>query len=225
MLPGSVPLHVRDTHRLIPSQHAVAVLGRIADDDAHLADLFDLDGATNDRLLCECDLLPGIGRDELVAGIPSANVINAAFCHAAPKGGRFNGPDRGAWYAGFELETSQAEVAYHKRRDYLEVGWEREDAVTYDDYLANFDADFHDIREDAVFAACLNPDSYLASQALAMEMLEAGSLGIVYPSPRRAGLCLACFRPALVGNVRQSGTWTFFWRGSAVAPRWSAPSA
>lgn len=197
------------------------MLRRIADNEAHLDDLFDLDNATNDRLQGEMDLLPGIGRDELVAGIPYASIINASFCHASPEGGRFNGPDRGAWYAGLELETSQTEVGFHKSRHYLEIGWEREDSVTYDDYLANFDADFHDIRNDATFAACLAPDSYFASQGLTMELMAAGSLGIVYPSVRApGGTCLACFRPALVGNVRQSKTWSFVWRGSGVAPIW-----
>jgi hypothetical protein len=221
-LPGCSSLRVQDTHRLISSKHSGdGVLRRIADDDVHLEDLFDLDNATNDRLLGESDLLPGIGRDELIAEIPYASIVNASFCHASPEGGRFNGPDRGAWYAGFELETSQAEVTYHKRLHYLEIGWEKEDVVTYDDYLANFDADFHDIRGDAVFAACLDPGSYYASQGLAMELMAAGSLGIIYPSVRAPeGTCLACFRPALVGNVRQSKTWSFVWRGSGVAPAW-----
>lgn len=221
-LPGCACLRVQDTHRLIPSKHAGGgVLERIADDDAHLEDLFDLDGATNDRLRGEMDLLPGIGRDELVAAVPYASIINASFCHASPEGGRFNGPDRGAWYAGLALETSRTEVAFHKTRQYLEIGWEKEDVVTYDDYLANFDADFHDIRGDAAFAACLAPDSYFASQGLAMELLAAGSLGIVYPSVRApGGTCFVCFRPALVGNVRQSKTWSFVWQGSAVPPVW-----
>ena len=45
-------------------------------------------------------------------------------------------------------------------------------------------------------------------------MLEAGSLGIVYPSVRRrGGTCLACLRPALVMNVRKAATWRFVWKG------------
>ena len=53
-----------DTHRLIPSRHlygGVSVLAEIADDDAHLAALLDLDNATNDRLMAEHELMPGIG--------------------------------------------------------------------------------------------------------------------------------------------------------------------
>ena len=218
MLPRTSLVRRNDTHRLIPSKYGEAgesVLARIADDDAHLADIFDLDNATNDRLIAENDLLPGIGIREFVFGVPHYRIVNAAFCHAHPLGSRFNGPDRGAWYAAFELETSQAEVAFHKSVELAEVNW-FEDEITYDDYLADFSADFHDIRADAQFAGCLAPDSYVASQDLAQHLLDAGSLGIVYPSVRRrGGTCVACFRPALVMNVRKGRTYRFVWKGKA----------
>ena len=79
------------------------MLARIADDDAHLADIFDLDHATNDRLLAENERRPGIGVRELLFGVPYYRIVNAAFTHAHPFGSRFNGPERGAWYAAFEL--------------------------------------------------------------------------------------------------------------------------
>ena len=190
-----------------------SVLARIADDDAHLNDIFDLDNATNDRLLAENNLLPGIGIHELVFGVPYYRIVNAAFCHPHPLGSRFNGPDRGAWYAAFEIETAQAEVAFHKWIELVEVNWFEEN-VTYDDYLADFSAEFHDIRDDDRFADCLAPDSYVASQDLAQRLLDAGSLGIVYPSVRRKrGTCLACFRPALVMNVRKGDAYRFIWSG------------
>ena len=97
------------------------MLARIADDDTHLRDIFDLDNATNDRLLAENNLLPGIGIHELVFGIPHYRIVNATFCHPHPLGSRFNGPDRGAWYGCFEPETSQAEVAFHKSVELAEV--------------------------------------------------------------------------------------------------------
>ena len=199
-----------DTHRLVPSRHLPggdSVLVAIADDDAHLQAIFELDLATNDRLLAEHQLLPGIGLDELVAGVPFAVVINAAFCHAHPLGSRFSGPDRGAWYAAFDLETAQREVAFHKSVQLAEIG-RSADSVTYDDYLADFSASFHDLRRRRGFRSCLDPDSYVDSQALAEELLEEGSLGVVYPSVRRSGgTCLACFRPALVSNVRRGRTY------------------
>jgi hypothetical protein len=215
-LPRVTPVRQLDTHRLIPSKYSddgASVLTRIADDDAHLRDIFDLDNATNDRLRAENNLLPGIGIDELVFGIPYFRIINAAFCHAHPLGSRFNGPERGAWYAAFELKTSQAEIAFHKSVELAEVNW-AEESLTYDNYLADFSAEFHDISDDKAFVKCLAPDSYLASQELAEQLLAAGALGVIYPSVRRAGgTCIACFRPALVTHVRKGATYRFTWSG------------
>jgi hypothetical protein len=205
-----------DTHRLIPSRYSKteeSVLTEIADDDAHLQDLFDLDHATNDRLLAENNVLPGIGIHELVFGVPYFRIVNATFCHPHPLGSRWSGPERGAWYAAFELETAQAEIAFHKWIELSEVGWTEEE-VTYDDYLADFSAELHDVRRNKRFADVLVPDSYVASQHLAQTLLDAGSLGIVYPSVRRrGGTCVACFRPALVMNVRKEKTYLFRWDG------------
>ena len=103
-----------------------------------------------------------------------------------------------------------------------------DDSVTYDDYLADFSASFHDLRPSTdagpgqrrgrrarALRAWLDPASYVASQALAEHLLEAGSLGVVYPSVRRpGGTCVACFRPALVNNVRRDKTYRFTWNGT-----------
>lgn len=217
-LPPQTLLRQFDTHRLVPSRHlhqADSVLVGLADDDAHLQAIFVLDLATNDRLAAEHQQLPGIGLEELVFGVPYARVVNAAFCHPHPLGARFSGPDRGAWYAAFELETAQAEVAFHKAVQLTEID-RFEDSVTYDDFLADFTATFHDLRRGRGFRGCLAPDSYLASQTLAERLLEADSLGLIYPSARRdGGTCLACFRPALVANVRRGRTYRFTWTGTA----------
>jgi hypothetical protein len=209
-----------DTHRLVPSRYLPggdSVLAWLADDDRHLDALFELDAATNDRLWAEQQRLPGIGLEELVFGVPHAAVVNAAFTHAHPLGARFSGPDRGAWYAGFDLDTAQTEVAFHKTIQLAEVD-RFDDSVTYDDYQADFSAEFHDLRRGrGAFKACLDPVSYVASQELAEALMAEGSLGVVYPSVRhRGGTCVACFRPALVVNVRKDRTYRFTWRGSAV---------
>lgn len=215
-LPPASLVRRHDTHRLVPSKYsqpAESVLVRIADSDAHLRDLFDLDQATNDRLLAENRLLPGIAAHELVFGVPYHAIVNAAFCHAHPLGSRFNGPDRGAWYAAFEAATARREVAFHKAVELAETDWWQESG-TYDDYLADFSATFHDIRGDRRFSTCLAPDSYRESQRLAERLLRGGSMGVVYPSVRRrGGTCLACFRPPLVMNVRRGDTWRFTWDG------------
>jgi RES domain-containing protein len=216
-LPPSALLRQLDTHRLVPSRHlprADSVLTAIADDDAHLQAIFELDAATNDRALAQKQRLAGIGLEELVSGVPHAHVINAAFCHAHPLGSRFNGPDRGAWYAAFELTTAQQEVAFHKAVQLAEIR-RFEDVVTYDDYLADFSGTFHDLRGRRGFRKFLDPESYVESQRLAGELLATDSLGVVYPSVRAdEGTCLACFRPAVVSNVRRAKTYRFTWSGS-----------
>jgi RES domain len=206
-----------DTHRLILSRHlpqSDSVLVAIADEDAHLQAIFELDAATNDRLLAGQRLLPGIGIEELVFGVPHAAVINAAFCHPNPLGSRFNGPNRGAWYSAFALETSQAEVGFHKSVQLAEIQ-RFEDVVTYDDYMADFSASFHDLRAaGSAMRTYLDPASYVQSQALAETLLDADALGVIYPSVRHTGgTCIACFRPALVTNVRRGKTYRFTWDG------------
>lgn len=167
--PGTSRVRRNDTHRLIHSKYSArgsSVLAGIVDSTAHLADIFDLDNATNDRLRAEKELLSGIGVRELLFGVSYYRVVNAAFTHAHPLGSRFNGPDRGAWYTAFDTRTAQAEVAFHKTVQFAE------------------------------------------------RLLAGGSLGIVYPGVRRAGgTCLACFRPALVMNVRKGTTYRFRWSG------------
>jgi RES domain-containing protein len=204
-----------DTHRLIPSRHSdESVLNRLAEGEKQLQELLELDGATNDRLLGEANLLPGISVHELLFGVPYAHIVNAAFTHAHPAGSRFNGPDRGAWYAAFEPETAEAEVAYHKAQELMEINWQEAETFIFHDYLADFRAELHDIRGDARHSECLDPNSYGNSQRLAKELLTLGSGGIVYPSVRHSGgTCLACFRPALVTNVRQERTVTIVFHG------------
>ena len=196
-----------DTHRLIPSRYIdrdESVLTRLTDDPDDLKALFALEGATNERLLGEAGLLPGITVRELVFGVPYSHVINAAFTHANPLGSRFNGPERGAWYAGFARRTSEVEVSYHRGKELQEIQWEEAESFSYVDFLGDFRGEFHDVRGDKRFANCLDPVSYKASQRLASELLERGSAGIVYPSVRHKGwTCIACFRPALVNNVRK----------------------
>lgn len=215
--PKLTALRQFDTCRLIPSRFAEvedSVLVPLADDDGTLRDLFDLDNATNERLRGEYGGLPGIGVDELVFGVPNFRIINAAYTYPRPEGSRFNDGERGAWYCAFEPETALAEITFHKTVEYQEID-RFDDSVTYQTMLADFTSTFHDLRGARGFAKVLAPDSYIASQQLAAELLEAESMGVVFPSVRRAGgTNLACFRPALVGNVRKGGAYRLTWAGS-----------
>ncbi|MGB3290497.1 MAG: RES family NAD+ phosphorylase [Burkholderiaceae bacterium] len=216
-LPPLAMIRQHDTCRLLPSRFADAedsVLAPLSDNAQHLADLFALDNATNQRLAAERGLAPGIGIDELVFGVPNFRIVNAAYTYARPEGSRFNGGQRGAWYCAFDADTAIAEIVFHKTVEYAEIGYFH-DSVDYQLMLADFSGQFHDLRSASGFKQCLAPDSYVASQALAESLLEQGSLGVVYSSVRRAGgTNLACFRPALVGNVRRDAAYRLSWSGT-----------
>jgi RES domain-containing protein len=228
--PPVLPFSLDGAHRLIPSLYSEAgtLLADIADSEEMLEDMLLLDGATNDRIQGEQQGLIGISTYELLYGIPNAHIVNAAFTHTRDAGSRFNDHTRGAWYAAEELETSLAEVTYHKARRLAEIivpelPGERpdEEVSTFDDWLADFRSHFHALEPAQGFREYLQaepvPPCYAASQLLARQLLEAQSNGIVYPSVRRAGFrCLVCFRPALVYNPRQGRRLEITFRATAA---------
>jgi RES domain-containing protein len=203
-------------HRLIPSRYSESgtVLEEVAGDAAMLADAARLDAATNERIHGEFYGLSGISPFELVYGIPNAAIIRAAFLHPGPFGSRFNDTTRGAWYAAKVVETSMAEVAYHKAKRLAEMvvpglAQERpnEETTTYDDWQADFHGPFHVLEPAEEYVHYLQPEPgpqcYLPSQLLARQLLGDQSNGILYPSVRhKGGTCLVCFRPALVYQPR-----------------------
>lgn len=208
-------IRVKDTCRLVPSRYPTdGVLDAIASAE-DLAHVFELESWTNDRISVELGILSRVPPEEWVVGRPMASVIMAAYCHPRPGGGRFNGPERGAWYAALSLEAAHAEVAYHRWKELAEVGV-TEARVEMRLYLADFHAAFHDVSTGE-HGALHEPASYEASQAFARELLASGSNGILYRSVRyRSARCIACFRPRLVSNVRIGGHFEYRWEGTAA---------
>lgn len=217
MIPPVTTCSFSRTHRLIPTRYSAegTVLADLADTPDEIEALVELDGSTNARLLGDSGLLPGIGVHELLFGVPYAHIVNASFTHAGPHGGRFNSGVRGAWYASLSLETSFREVAWHKIAQLEEVQWPDDEISSYDDYLADFEAEFHDLRGrlpavEPYLRPGPVPACYVQPQQLAADLLQHGSSGIVYPSVRHArGTCVVCFRPALVYHVRRDRQYEF----------------
>jgi hypothetical protein len=223
--PPVSPLDRVTTARLLPARYSDSVLTRIADSEDDLQAIYALDNATNARLQAEANGQPEIAARELVRHGRYARIINAAFTHPHPLGARFSTPYRGAWYAGFELATAKAEVLFHRSVQLTEIGWTQPEALEYDHYSAEFSGLFHDLRlpaagaeAEAARTACLDPASYVASQALAIRLLQQGSPGIVYPSARRpAGTCFACFQPSAVTRVHKHDMHRLTWYPDAPA--------
>jgi hypothetical protein len=214
------------TCRLVPSRYpTVGVFDRVAAPE-DLPELFELEGWTNDRLSNELGLLHIVPRGEWVAG-PMASVVMAAFCHPHAGGARFTDSTRGAWYASRDLDTALAESTHRRTKELQEIGV-LETRVQMRLYHADFDAPFHDLRQDAgaeaheagaeapAYRAVYDPDDYTASQELGMTLCRAGANGLVYRSVRRdGGECVVSFRPKLVANVRPAGHFEYRWRGTA----------
>ena len=194
----------------------------LADDPSERAVLEEIEGLTSSLSPYSWTVPTGIQPGELLTEADGYgwDYVNAAFCHTRPTGNRFNGPERGAWYAAYgdnATDTAKAEVAWHLTRELRATGI-YENVTTYREILAGFMSRFHDLGErtdDAVFSE--EPvEAYPAGQALAREILESGGNGVLYPSARyEGGRCLAAFRPNLVQNVREGVTWVFRWAGSA----------
>ncbi|MEL6100871.1 MAG: RES family NAD+ phosphorylase, partial [Pseudomonadota bacterium] len=194
----------------------------LADDEHDLAILEDIEGLTSARRTVTLPVPGGLDPAELLTAAAGYGwtYINAAFCYTRATGNRFNGPERGAWYASYGDDaalTAQAEVSWHLTRE-LEATGVFENLTAYRELLAGFTTRLHDLT-DRAGEEVLSPHpriAYPIGQTLAQDVLGSGGNGLLYPSTRRdGGRCLVAFRPQLVQNVRQGDTWNFEWKGDA----------
>lgn len=188
------------TYRLIPSWFPPIGLFDTVSTAADLGAVMELAGWTNDRQVRE--RVARLPESEWVYGRANASVVMAAFLHAAPGGGRFNGPDLGAWYASAAVPTAIAEVGHHLRREVLARGVDGM-ARTYRTYSARLEGELVDIRggEPALHA----PDDHAAGQAWGERLRAEGETGVLYDSVRHRGGINACAcRPSRVLAVVQA---------------------
>lgn len=188
------------THRLIPSRFPPIGLFDTVSTAADLEAVMELAGWTNDRLVKE--RVARLPQSEWVYGRSNASIVMAAFLHAAPGGGRFNGPELGAWYASAAVPTAIAEVGHHLRREALARGYEGMSRV-FRSYSSRLDGGYVDIRnaEPSLHA----PDDYAPGQAFGEKLRAEGEDGLLYSSVRHRGGQNACaFRPSKVLDVVQA---------------------
>ena len=103
-----------------------------------------------------------------------ASVMMAAFCHPRLTGGRFNGAERGAWYAANSAWAAHAEVVYHRTLELAEIGV-YETRLQMRLYQADFHGVFHDVRANLPENLPYHHSaSYVASQALGRRFWSMG---------------------------------------------------
>jgi hypothetical protein len=193
-----------------------AVLTPLVDGSDELTALAEIEGATSSRLIAQERGIAGLNANELVYDVPHAHFINASFAYAKPhQPNRFNGPNRGAWYAALDVATCLAEVGFHLTNMLADAG-DFHAAVEYAEMFCSLAGDFLDLRQVPAHPS-LDPDiakSYPLGNALADSARAAGVNGIIYPSVRHAGgTCIVALRPAAVQSVRQGAVYRVTWRG------------
>jgi RES domain-containing protein len=181
-------------------------------------DLTEIEGATSNRLKAEEHGSESIQPGEFIFGVSHAAFVNAAFAYWRPRElNRFNGPNRGAWYAALLAETCVAEVAFHLVRE-LDRVKDFNAVVEYAEMFASFAGEFVDLRGIDPKPQCLDPDpaiAYPLGNDLANAARARGYNGIVYPSVRDPdGTCLVALWPHAVQSVAQGRVLRLTWSGT-----------
>lgn len=212
------------TRLIKATYHLPPVLAPLAGNPAEeLGPMAAFEGLTSERQLVEQHGSPAIDPRELAFSRRATQLqaygqthVNAAFAYTTVTGQRFNGPERGAWYAAFHVLTAQQEVGFHQWRALQETR-AGELRVRYVELLADFIGAFPDLGDEPGHPA-LDPDTgrgYPRGQALARELRDQGQPVLIYPSVRhKGGTCLVAFEPRAVQNVRPGAAWDFVWSGT-----------
>ena len=216
-VPGVIEAFPRTVRLVTTARLRAAVLASLVDGDDELADLAEIEGATSARLIAQDRGIAGLRANELVYDVPHAHFINASFAYAKPQQpNRFNGPNRGAWYAALDVATCLAEVGFHLTSMLADAD-DFNATVEYAEMFSSMAGDFLDLRRMPAHPA-LGADiatAYPLGNALADRARAAGLNGIIYPAVRHpGGTCIAALRPAAVQSVRQGAIYRMTWRGS-----------
>ena len=193
------------------------VLAALVESEVDRAALAEFEGESSARLTAQSTGISGLRPNELVYDVPHANFINASFAYAKPREpNRFNGPNRGAWYAALEVATCLSEVSFHMTA-FLAAAGDFHATVEYAEMFCSAAGDFLDLRQAPAHPS-LGADiatAYPLGNALADQARANALNGIIYPSVRhRGGTCIALLRPAAVQSVRQGDVYRLVWNGA-----------
>lgn len=173
---------------------------------------------TNPRLSVSIGNLDLVPPERRVSG-PGASYLMAPFVHASTdRPTRFSDGTYGLLYAGDRFEVALMETIYHHERAMAASGEEPGWTSQFREITLKVQAAAYDLRGDDRWAACLDPDSYAASQALGRRIRAEQGEAIVYPSQRYiGGDAIALFYPDLARRPTQGRHLDYYWDGARVA--------
>lgn len=172
---------------------------------------------TNPRLMetiGNIDLVPAHRR---VSG-PGASYLMAPFTHTSrDRPSRFSDGRLGVLYVAANFETAVHETAFHHaefmRSTKQQSGWTSQ----FRELVLSVEAMLHDVREIGPEKSdILHPHDYSISQHFAAQLRAQSSEGLVYPSVRGEGDCVALFYPDLARDPMQGRHLNYHWDGHKV---------
>ncbi|HNU09766.1 MAG TPA: RES family NAD+ phosphorylase [Rubrivivax sp.] len=199
--------------RILPTRYpAVTLFDRVAD-AADFDALYALEAMTNERVRDEVGQIQRVPPEQRRFG-PGSGPIMAAFTHVNLEGSRFSDGSYGVFYAARERATAIAETRHHHAR-FLQATAQPPMHLPMRLYHVVIDASLHDLRpRAAALEACHDPDSYVASRALAARLRAAGSEGVVYRSVRHSGgQCVGLFSPLGARDCLHAAYLLYAWDG------------
>jgi RES domain len=187
-------------------------------DPADWALLISAEQKTNPRIMATIGNLDLVPIDRRVGGT-GASYLMAPFTHVSmDRPSRFTDGSYGVLYAGHAFETALFETIHHHARFMAQSaetpGWTSQ----FREIVLSVAADLHDLRgAEAADHPALDPDSYKASQGLAMALKAGGCNGVAYPSVRHSGgECVGLFYPDCASDAMQGRHLDYHWDGERV---------
>ncbi len=180
--------------------------------------LISAEQKTNPRIMITIGNLDLVPVDRRVGG-NGASYLMAPFTHVSmERPSRFTDGSYGVLYVGNVFETALFETIHHHARFMGRTaeapGWTSQ----FREIVLTVGADLHDLRgAEAANHSAFDPDSYGASQDLAMRLKAGGSDGMVYPSIRQpGGECVGLFYPDCASEPVQGRHLDYHWDGERV---------
>ena len=173
---------------------------------------------SNPRLMETLGALDLVPPGRRVAG-PGGSVLMAPFTHVSTdRPTRFSSGRYGVLYVAEGFQTALLETMHHHGQFMAQTREAPSWTSQFREVVMDVEARLHDLRgDDPALEPALDPDSYVASQALASALRAAGSDGLIYPSVRHpVGGCVGLFYPDLARDPVQGRHLSYHWNGTRV---------
>lgn len=206
-------------YRLINSKFPpIHLFDDVASQDEFEA-LYALQERTNPRIQNQIGNLNLIDLKEIPFGIEGCSYASAPFTHVNPDGSRFSDGMFGVLYIADTIDTAIKEVKYHQNKYWQNVPELNFERFVFRGLTCNFDEQG---TLDALSCAENDPiylsDNYSSSQALGIDIVKNGHLGIRYRSVRHEGaICWGLTTPRHVTSIIQTSHYEMIWSSGLIS--------